>query len=125
MKIIHISTIHGGAGIAALRLHQRLMKQPDIQSEFIQRFPLDPEYAQANNIITIGTARSLRIRVLKKYNLHTEHFHWLKLNKHPKDYEIATFPTSSYRIEQSPIVKEADIIHLHWVSDMLNYPTFF
>lgn len=125
MKIVHISTIHGGAGIAALRLHQRLMKQPGIESEFIQRFPLSPEYVQANHIFTAGTGRSLIIRALKKYNLHTEHFQYVKLNKHPKDYEIATFATSSYRLEQLPIIKEADIIHLHWVSDILNFPTFF
>lgn len=127
MKITHISTgiTGGGAGIAALRLHQHLMKEPDIQSEFIQRFHVDPEFAAANNIRTVGTGRSLIIRALKKYNLHTEHFHWVKLNKYPKNYEIATFATTSYRLEQLPIIKDADIIHLHWISEFLNYPTFF
>lgn len=127
MKIIHISTgiTGGGAGIAALRLHQHLMKESDIQSQFVQRFPVDPEFATANNIHTVGTGRSLIIRALKKYNLHAEHFHWVKLNKYPKDYEIATFATTSYRLEQLPIIQDADIIHLHWISEFLNYPTFF
>jgi glycosyltransferase involved in cell wall biosynthesis len=127
MKITHISTgiTGGGAGIAALRLHQHLMKEPDIQSELVQRFPVDPEFADANNIHTAGTGRSLIIRALKKYNLHAEHFHWVKLNKYPENYEIATFATTSYRLEQLPIIKDADIIHLHWISEFLNYPTFF
>lgn len=127
MRITHISTgiTGGGAGIAALRLHQHLMKEPGIQSELVQRFPIDPEFAIANNIHTVGTGRSLIIRALKKYNLHAEHFHWVKLNKYPKNYEIATFATTSYRLEQLPIIKDADIIHLHWISEFLNYPTFF
>ncbi|MDR1881223.1 MAG: glycosyltransferase [Prevotella sp.] len=127
MKTVHISTgiTGGGAGIAALRLHRSLMKHADIQSEFVQRFPVDPEFAAINNIYTANTGRSFMIRALKRYNLHAEHFHRVKLNKYPPNYEIATFATTSYRLEQLPIIKEADIIHLHWVSEFLNYPTFF
>ncbi len=43
----------------------------------------------------------------------------------PKDYEIISFPESSYRIEKEDKIKTADIIHLHWVANFLNYPTFF
>ena len=127
MKIVHISSsaTYGGAAIAALRLHQSLMHYPDIQSDFVQRFHIDTDFAQANNITTAPTGRSLILRALKKYNLHTEHFHWVNLNKFPKNYEIATFATTSFRLEELPLVKDADIIHLHWVAEFLNYPTFF
>ena len=39
--------------------------------------------------------------------------------------EIATLPFSPYDILQNPIVKEADIIHLHWVANVLDYCSFF
>ena len=39
--------------------------------------------------------------------------------------ETASLPFSSYDILQNPIVKQADIIHLHWVAAMLDYPSFF
>lgn len=39
--------------------------------------------------------------------------------------EIASIPFSGYDILQSPFVKQADIIHLHWVATMLDYPSFF
>jgi len=126
MKIVHISTsIRGGAGIAAFRLHQSMMNNPDIQSDLVQRFCLDDEFRKINNVHFAQTGRSLIIRALKKYNIHAEHYHWETLNNHPHNYEIATFATTSYRLEQLPVVKEADIIHLHWVAEFLNYPTFF
>lgn len=35
-------------------------------------------------------------------------------------------PLSSYRnLPNHPLIQEADIIHLHWVSGMIDYPTFF
>lgn len=127
MKITHISTsvTGGGAAIAALRLHQSLMKHSDIQSDMLQRLPVDADFARDNNIHTATTSRDLITRIRKKYNIHTEHYHWVNLNKYPRNYEIATFATTSYRLEELPIVKDADIIHLHWVAEFLNYPTFF
>lgn len=127
MKIVHISSFAtiGGAAIATLRLHQSLMKQPDVESTLIQKIHLDENFAKQNNIITAYTDRNLITRIRKKLNVHTEYYHWVKLNKYPENYEIATFATTSYRLEKLPIVKEADIIHLHWVGDFINYPTFF
>ncbi len=127
MKVVHISSsaTYGGAAIAAFRLHRSLMKEQDMESAFVQRFPIDIEFAKENNIYTAGTDRNLITRIRKKFNVHTEHYHWVNLNKYPKDYEIATFATTSFRLEKLPIIKEADIIHLHWVAEFLNYPTFF
>ena len=35
-------------------------------------------------------------------------------------------PLSSYRnLPNHPLIQEADIVHLHWVSGMIDYPTFF
>lgn len=126
IKVAMISTgITGGAGVAAFRLHRQLLKVADVESTFIQRFHQDEGFAKANNIYTAPTGHSLLIRARKKYNLHTEHFNWKRFEKYPKNYEIATYPTTSYRLEELPIVKQADIIHLHWIAEFLNYPTFF
>lgn len=40
-------------------------------------------------------------------------------------YEVYSFPTSDFDLSQHPLVKQADIIHLHWVNNFLDYPTFF
>lgn len=39
--------------------------------------------------------------------------------------EWTSLPFSNYDILSHPAVQEADIIHLHWVSGMLDYPSFF
>ena len=36
-----------------------------------------------------------------------------------------TYPASLYRVENHPLVKWADVIHLHFCDDFVNYPTFF
>jgi glycosyltransferase involved in cell wall biosynthesis len=50
-----------------------------------------------------------------------------KLLSQKKDsLEVFTFSQSPYRIQQHPLYQQADIIHLHWVSDgFLDYEHFF
>lgn len=39
--------------------------------------------------------------------------------------EPASLPFSNYKLLQHPAVQAADIIHLHWVAGVLDYPSFF
>ena len=128
IKVVHISTSkNGGAGIAAYRIHEALNKTNQVESYFIQQ-----NKNARNKDEKIDSAPfykpSIIFRILRKLKL-TDYIENSKLRKFVKsfssNFEIATFPTSSYRIEEHPLVKEADIIHLHWVADFLNYPTFF
>lgn len=41
------------------------------------------------------------------------------------EFEMATLPFSSYQLHKHPLVQEADIINLHWVGEILDYPSFF
>lgn len=36
-----------------------------------------------------------------------------------------TFPVTQYDILQHPLVKEADVIHLHWIANFVDFPSFF
>ncbi len=127
MKIAHITvSIGGGAGISAFRLHEGLRKQSDVESCIIQRFHIeDREFAKEHNIIVAPIGRSLITRFRKKYNIHPEHFNGVALGRYPKNYEVASFANTSYRLEDLSEIKNADIIHLHWAADFINFPTFF
>jgi glycosyltransferase involved in cell wall biosynthesis len=46
-------------------------------------------------------------------------------NKRKGTYEAFTFPITDYRAEHHELLRTADIVHLHWVADFINYPTFF
>lgn len=137
LKIVHISRYYkmGGAAKAALRLHTSMLEK-NIPSYFISlgedmpnEIPLvnlRSEYLSIRNILyrIYNKIRRVFAPILKtkKYKIQKELQHCLpKINA-----EFISLPFSEYRLENHPIIKDADIIHLHWVSDeMLDYETFF
>jgi glycosyltransferase involved in cell wall biosynthesis len=128
MKVATISTYvsNGGAAIAAFRLHQGLMRHKDVESVIIQKYAEDREFMRQNNVYLVEKDKSLIEKTRRKLNIDTVTLQNKKLENFGGKYEIASVPFSSYRLEEHPIVKEADILHLHWVADnFLNYPTFF
>lgn len=48
-----------------------------------------------------------------------------RINRIPGKYEILSLPITRYKVEAHPWVRDADIIHLHWIADFINYPVFF
>lgn len=128
MKIAHISTARtGGAGIAAYRIHQGLLKYgKNIESDFIQKIENpDPE----NHFYRCTHYHNLYYRIVNKLGLNpylTQEGKYERIvSKYPHNYEIVTYPTSYFPIEDHPVVRVADIIHLHWVGQFLNYSSFF
>ncbi|WP_165043400.1 glycosyltransferase [Dysgonomonas sp. ZJ709] len=127
MKVVHVSaSATGGAGLAAYRLHLAMEDIDEVDSYFVQKADTSNEQA-ANNTYTVPERHSIPYRILRKLRLTPEYVNQKRIPKFSNNYqyEIATFPTTSYRIEDFPLIKDADIIHLHWVADFLNYPTFF
>lgn len=118
-----MSTPYGGAANAALRLHLGL-RNMGVES----------------NVLTIGTRNDIsniysvadisrwgwiKNPLIKKKAKHF-YFNTLRLFEGKTfNPEKFTLPTSPYKIENHPLVKEADIINLHWVSEFVNVPTFF
>ena len=48
------------------------------------------------------------------------------MSQKPKNLEVLTFHGSIYKIQDHPLYKSADVIHLHWVSNnFLDYKSFF
>jgi len=126
MNILHISTSDtGGAGIAATRLHLNLLehginsrilylRQRDFTIPNSTQFELPaPPRIHKRLLYKIGilTSLSKKVENLKK--------------SFKGEFEIATLPISIFKVECHELVKSADIIHLHWVADFINYPTFF
>lgn len=137
MKVVHISTSNkGGAGIAALRLHEQLLAD-GISSRFLSlyQFPsrVKEQYKfEARDSATFPFLEDLRqifLKVLGRVGLYTsvsKYYPSKYLKNKPDGFEHFSFPYSGYRILDHPLVKEADIIHLHWVSDgFLDYTSFF
>jgi glycosyltransferase involved in cell wall biosynthesis len=125
VKILHISTyLGGGAGVAARRLHEGLVSS-GVQSNFLY---LNSEVAAI--IRKKGTYITRLRRKLKVLNKKLPIRFRINLENagsqiYDGAYEIFTSPFSEYDITLHPSYQEADIIHLHWIANFLDYPSFF
>lgn len=133
-KIVHISTsTRGGAGIAAYRIHLALLDK-GINSFFLSS---DNEYEIKHCSQTPIFRYSYKQKVLNKIKWYLKKYFNIILDKRQYfnerlsrmnldlNCEIATLPFSEYDVLKHPAVQNADIIHLHWVAGMLDYPSFF
>lgn len=126
MKILHISTYQkGGAGIAATRLHQSLLKA-GYDSKLLILTGKESEkvvvYNKTNFInylFKIATDKLGIPLTLKQRNDY-------KIRKHKRKFELFSFATTTFtRLHEHPLVLDADIINLHWVANFVDYSTFF
>lgn len=124
-KILHISTSDkGGAATACLRLHIGMLKM-GISSKMLV---LDKHSHSNPEIYQFWEYKNYR-KIGKAYNFFKRHIlpylNERKLKGKPQEYEIFTFPNSLFDITIHPLYEEADIIHIHFVADFLNWNTFF
>jgi len=117
IKIATISTSSkGGGGIAAFRLHQSLNNSTEVSSSFINAHT---ESDKASTLIKLLPKKSI-LRLIQNQ----EKEYLKKINSLPLKCEIATIPFSAFKVEDCELVSNADIVHLHWVAEFLNYPSF-
>jgi len=126
MRVSLISTQKGGgAGIAALRLHRALVKHSEITSTFCSLDPLGP-------LDTGGfTIRKLYprfyARALQRLGIATNELY--RDQRDSKKFALGefpfTYPRSDIRLIDAVAPTNPDLIHLHWVSGLLDWETFF
>ena len=126
MKILHITnTIAGGAGKAALRLHRGL-RSIGVASKMLvlhgQNIDQEDEitiFNQNRNIF--GQSFNKARQILTEFDLNK----YKHRNAGLGTLEVFTDDRSIYKISGHPLVKEADIITLHWIAEMVDYNEFF
>lgn len=123
MNILHISTSDsGGAGIACIRLHKELLNKK-VNSKVLV---LDKHRSDIQGVYPFfsdGTKFSKAINLLKRHLSPT--INSRKLKGKISSYEIFSFPDSYIDITKHPLYQEADLIHLHFISEFVNYKSFF
>lgn len=135
MKILHIATMdHGGAGIATRRIHEALLRL-GVESRMLVRFKHSDDdtitatepnmglYIPPTNPLRRKIEQVLRRRGKCLTDVERCERQMELLDRH---YGAAfSMPLSNYDLTQHPLVQKADIIHLHWVENFIDYPTFF
>jgi len=114
MKILHICrSLDGGAGTAARRIHYALL-----------------EAGLDSSLMYLRSNKDVKNSVCCEYKttLHSGDPYVIlsdELSQAPVNYEIATYHRTNFDITTHPAYQSADIIHLHWVANYLDFPSFF
>ena len=146
MKILHINTsTKGGAATAAIRIHQGMVNQ-GIDSHFLSLSHAScfiPNHHVYNGPVkknkpdypTLTIKNWVKEKIYHSYQKQLTEYknkeEIIKKNTTPiqtekgNSFELFSFSNSLYDITETDIYKNADIIHLHWVSNFLDYATFF
>jgi glycosyltransferase involved in cell wall biosynthesis len=138
MKVLHLNTHDfGGAANAAIRLHKGLLRL-GIQSEFMSLYKTRHDIPahitpSPDAVINVEYGRpTLKNILLGRY----KHY-WRKATNasdtnilikqlaRQTNAEYASYYKTPYRLHHTKEVIDADIIHLHWVADFIDYETFF
>jgi glycosyltransferase involved in cell wall biosynthesis len=122
MKIVQVGTnLSGGAAKAMLRLNIAIQTL-GIDSVIISKNEVLKK-ASSNNIIEKIKRKFITINIKDEWELEV-------LNNQLKSariegLEMISLPLSPFDLTKHPDYASADIIHLHWVSELLDWPTFF
>jgi glycosyltransferase involved in cell wall biosynthesis len=126
----------GGAGIAAYRIHEALLEN-GIDSHFIcldERFQNGvKECSKLQQVTEHSVLKSVVNKINRQLKNRYHLFIFQRDNYTNKLKQIepkllsekTSLPYSPYNLLEDPYIQNADIIHLHWVADMLDYPSFF
>lgn len=114
MKILHISaTDNGGAGLAALRLHNSLLKA-GVDSKML----VAHKFSYSDDVFVARSTKNLHFVKAKLSQM--------KIKRIRDLYNIFySSPISAYDLTNNPLVIQADVIHLHWIAGFVDYKSFF
>ena len=122
MKILHICTSDaGGAGKAALRLHEGLLLG-GVDSKML----VQSRQAGIAGVFSYYKPQSLLKRIQKRCKNHrivSEALRYRVLR--PPIRAAFSDDRSTIELQDHPLVREADIIHLHWIAYFVDGPNFF
>jgi len=135
MKVLHINTQqNGGAALCALRINNALIKKGVECKMLFAEGDLMPEGIEGD------IAKPDKIVSIRSYWLFNKirnlmmHMPWyMNVKKMQNRLDEANIdrlylhqPLSNFtNIANHPLVKWADVVHLHWVSGFVDYPSFF
>lgn len=133
MKILLVNTFdRGGAANSCLRLHAGLLKK-GIKSKLLIRInsrnlpfvevakPLQPKKTKYQNVKKAFRSILRRISLYRNTPIEEVSFY----QRRDPDLEMFSYPSSNIDVTENLTYKNAEIINLHWVTNLLDYNSFF
>lgn len=139
LKIVHVSSsISGGAGKAALYLHKALLAESVDSNLILLGDACNADVG--NGIHFFNNAKTSFFGRLIRWLQRFLHFYCTRLTvgKSRQYYmrlsrslsselsnRLWALPFSGYPVHNHPLLRDADIIHLHWCINFVDIPSFF
>lgn len=137
MKVVHLNTSDfGGAAMAAIQLHQALLDQ-GVESDLLTLNKTRNDIQRHHRVtpfslFTVPLVARIAYKARRLFEVSglIRDQHNAPDNKNligrPERREIFTVPYSFFPIWRHPLIKDADVVHLHWVSyGMIDHRDFF
>lgn len=130
LKVVHVLSMDwGGAAIAALRLHEAMLKQ-GLNSKVLVKRQSQKHIKHSYQFQQPPETYTFSQKIKNKYKQYKNIIKGKDkpidyLKNAPEGFHQFTLPLNKYHIESHPLVQEAEIVHLHWVADFINYTSFF
>ena len=120
MKVLHISTSDsGGAGGCARRINAALFDEGVDSRMLVYR-----KKSKDDRVVRYSHLGYRIERLMKDLGFKTSDMKDISALKAWRP-NVYTLPVSKHDLSRHPLVKEADIIHLHWINNFVDYPSFF
>lgn len=120
MKVLHISTSDsGGAGGCARKINAALCEEGVDSRILVHR-----KKSKDERVVQYRRLGYRIERLIKDLGFKTSEMKEISALK-SKRPNVYTLPVSKHDLSSHPLVKEADIIHLHWINNFVDYPSFF
>lgn len=126
MKVVHISSSDsGGAAISCIRLHIALLESGiDSHLVTISKKRNDiPNHTVYLNSLKLSLLQRIKIRLGITLPLYQQQ--QSSLENKVGGFEHFSFPETDIDLHNYELIKNADIINLHWVAGFIDYPEFF
>lgn len=126
-KVLHICTKDsGGAGLCCLRIHKAMLDLGiDSKVLVLQRSNFDVEKVYTNKTYRFKWSFwRVYNKILRKLHLQVTNYN-KAIALSSKIGVTCSIPTSIFDLSTNRLVRDADIIHFHWVDNFVDYPSFF
>ena len=128
MKILHINSLsEGGAFNGAYRLHLALLNA-GVQSKMLVKSLKGNSGLKETFQCDVEEEKNLFFKkVFNRFGIpiYWKHKYLTLLRKYSPLERKGYFPFSGFDLTNSKFYKEADIIHLHWICEYVDYDSFF
>lgn len=136
MRVVHINKLlDGGAAWCAIRINNALQRKGLESSMIVMDNKtgniIDSNITIAERDLIYRTSRNFLLRMIMKIikiliRPSFEYYKYKRIEAEKHANIFFTSPLTEYKsLVKHPLVKNADIIHLHWVSDFVDFPSFF